>query len=258
MKKIVILILAGFFLITNSLVITVTASDDYKFSIKSMGCNPEQPVKNSRINFWVFVSVEGENPCVDVQGWLDGEPIKVSGNMGDLILVHLIIDSQKCYFPVVWPNDDRPHTLKFEVDVLNHYDETNEADNIFEKTLTAGNSNQNQPPTRPACNYERSTNKIIARSTDPNPTDMIRYGISWNNDRNVDLWTDYHHSNEKVTINCEEKKGVFGIIAQDSKGAQSAFTSVSSNTNIPNFPILSKILEKYPNAFPILRSILNI
>jgi hypothetical protein len=258
MKKIIVVLLAGFFLITNSLTITVNANDNCEFSIKSMGCNPEQPVKNSRINFWVFVSVEGENPCVDVQGWLDGEPIRVSGNMGDLILVHLIVDSQKCYFPIVWPNDDKAHKLKFQVDVLNHYDEANEADNIFEKTLTASNSNRNQPPTKPICNYEKNTGKIIARSTDPNPTDMIRYGVSWNNNRNVDQWTNYHDSNEKVTINCEGKEGTFGIIAQDDKGAFSACTSISSNNNIQKFPILSKIIEKYPNAFPILRCILNI
>ena len=160
MKKSIILSIAGVLFLTSFMTFTVGANDGYNFSIKSMGCNPEQPVGGSRINFWVYVSVKGNNPCVDVQGWIDGEPIKLPSPLGPLTLYHLIIDDAKCYFPVMqWPDDGKPHTVKFMVDAFNHYDETNEEDNIFEKTFYPTCSPQSPTTTNPSTTT--STNILL-------------------------------------------------------------------------------------------------
>ena len=139
MKQIIVILIASLVLIPSLISLTASA-DSYNFSITSVRSNPEKPVKGSRVNFIVDVTLKGENPCVDVHGFIDGRPITVNGNMGKLILAHLIIQSQSVYFPVTWPNDDKPHTLKFVVDYLGQYDETNEKDNVYTITLTADSS----------------------------------------------------------------------------------------------------------------------
>jgi len=88
--------------------------------------------------------------------------------------------------------------------------------------------------------------------------DEIRYGASWNNNRNVDFWSDFYPSGETVIIYAGYNiTGKVGVIAEDVYGAQSDWGSVRSKTKNINTPFLT-FLENHPNLFPLLRKILGL
>ena len=111
----------------------------------------------------------------------------------------------------------------------------------------------NKPPTIPNCIYDKKNDELMVNSTDTNG-DQIRYGVSWNNDQNVDDWTEFYDSGVLVKIDCEGNKGPIGVIAEDVNGAQSGWVSVNSKVISINIPL---ILEKLFYRFPFMVKILN-
>jgi len=83
------------------------------------------------------------------------------------------------------------------------------------------------PPTKPTCTYDKKNNEITVTSTDAD-ADQIRYGVSWNNDQNVDEWTTLYNSGVAAKIDCEGKNGTVGVIAEDATGRQSRWVSVNT------------------------------
>lgn len=110
------------------------------------------------------------------------------------------------------------------------------------------------PPNIPTCSYNWINNELKVSSMDLEGDD-IRYGISWNNDGNVDNWTEFYDSGAEVSINCQDRKGVVGVIAEDELGAQSGWASVKAENLGLAHSILLRFTEIFPNAFPILQQI---
>jgi len=115
----------------------------------------------------------------------------------------------------------------------------------------------NNAPNKPTCRYDKNNNELVVTSTDPDG-DQIRFGVSWDNDGNVDEWTGYYNSNDEVEIDCGDHKGTAGVIAEDENGAQSPWNSVDIKSKAKSYPILAKLLELFPNAFPMLRTLLGL
>jgi len=111
------------------------------------------------------------------------------------------------------------------------------------------------PPNIPTCNYEKESDELNVTSMDIEG-DRVKYGVSWNNDGNVDQWTELHDSDAEVRINCEGRKGVVGVIAEDEFGAQSEWTSVKVKNKTFNTLFLT-FLHNHPNMFPIPRQLLQ-
>ena len=116
--------------------------------------------------------------------------------------------------------------------------------------------NLNSPPTNPTCSFDGSDNVLIVHSYDPDE-DKIRYGISWENNQDIDIWTDYFNSSNNVEIDCSRKNGTVGVIAEDEHGLQSEWISVKSKNKVTECPILNWFLEKLIQCFPFFEKILN-
>jgi len=115
----------------------------------------------------------------------------------------------------------------------------------------------NNAPNKPTCRYDKDNNEIVVSTTDVDG-DQIRFGVSWDNDGNIDEWTGYYNSGDDAEIDCGERKGTAGVIAEDENGAQGPWNSVDVNSKAKSHPILAKLLELFPNAFPILRALLGL
>jgi hypothetical protein len=111
----------------------------------------------------------------------------------------------------------------------------------------------NKPPAIPNCIYDKKNDELMVNSTDTNG-DKIRYGVSWNNDQNVNNWTEFYDSGVLVTVDCEGNNGPIGVIAEDVNGAQSGWVSVTSNVISTKIPL---ILERFFQHFPFMIRILN-
>jgi len=112
------------------------------------------------------------------------------------------------------------------------------------------------PPDEPSVSYNKKTDELVIRATDPDDDD-IRYGISWNNDQNVDAWTDYYPSGESARMDCEGKEGTVGVIAQDANGAYSSWVSVKSKEKSVEYQIFDLLLDRLFYRFPFFEKILN-
>jgi hypothetical protein len=112
----------------------------------------------------------------------------------------------------------------------------------------------NLPPQKPTCNYNKDNNKLIVSAIDPDG-DQVKFGVSWNNDGNVDQWTGFYNSGDEEEIDCGEHKGTAGIIAEDEHGKQSSWNSVDVNSKAKSYNILAKLLDLFPFAFPFLRAL---
>jgi parallel beta-helix repeat protein len=110
----------------------------------------------------------------------------------------------------------------------------------------------NNPPSKPKCRYIRKDNEIIVTSSDID-LDMIRYGVSWSNNGEIDFWTDYYNSGEDVHIVCEEIEGEVGVIAEDEKGSQSPWNFVKEKSvNHPR--TIDNIIQRLLAYFPIYKN----
>ena len=66
--------------------------------------------------------------------------------------------------------------------------------------------NGNHPPNKPTCIYDKSTDELVVKAIDPDG-DQLRYGVDWNNDMNIDQWTDLVPSETDQRIKCDGRKG---------------------------------------------------
>jgi hypothetical protein len=115
----------------------------------------------------------------------------------------------------------------------------------------------NLAPSTPTVRYEQSSDTLVVSSTDPDG-DQIRYGVSWNNDGNIDEWTDLHDSGVDVSIDCGDREGTVGVIAEDENGAQSDWVSATPKNKLVINSLIARFLDRIANAFPILRHLLKI
>jgi hypothetical protein len=256
MKKILAIVIVGMFLMlgatTVSAVQTETMSstgDGINFAIEDVTYEPQPPNKGEIVTFHVTVSFEGWDKIVKVQLYCNGNEVEGSYNYA-----HPDMPTVDIYYQ--WPNSDSGYTIKIMVDPDERYEETDETDNTWEETISAGGVNQ--PPSKPTYSYDKDSDTLTVSSTDPNPGDTIRYGLSWNNDRNVDKWTEYYASGVGVSIDCEGKKGPFGVIAEDNHGAQSDWATIKSKSKQSANPIVLRFLGMFPNAFPLLKLLLTL
>jgi len=111
----------------------------------------------------------------------------------------------------------------------------------------------NAPPNKPSATYKKDTDELIISATDSD-NDQIRYGISWDNDYIVDQWTGFVGSGTEQSINCNDRKGTVGVIAEDELGAQSDWVSVTSKTKAFN---LQLFLQRFFQCFPFFEKILK-
>ena len=141
MKKTIILLVAGIILLPSFLVAPVTAENNQNISITNVTYNPNPPLRNKYALFIVHVSIEEINrsEAFFATCYIDGEQIQVLVNGEWLYLVDCVLCDRhyyKLYYSVLWPDDNKQHTIKFVVDWGNKIDETNEKDNIKSLTLT--------------------------------------------------------------------------------------------------------------------------
>ena len=83
----------------------------------------------------------------------------------------------------------------------------------------------NNPPNKPLATYRQDTDEIVINTEDPNGN-QIRYGVSWNNDKNVNQWTGFVDSGTEQKIDCNGRTGTVGVVAEDEFGAQSDWVTV--------------------------------
>ncbi len=113
---------------------------------------------------------------------------------------------------------------------------------------------KNQPPNKPTCSYDRSSDELVVTATDPDEN-QVKYGIDWDKDENVDQWTALVDSGTEQRIDCGGKKGTVGVIAEDEHGAQSEIVSVTAKSK----QYISRpfdFLQNYPRLLEILKCIL--
>lgn len=114
----------------------------------------------------------------------------------------------------------------------------------------------NNAPNRPSCSYEPITDVLIISATDPDNHE-VKYGVSWDDDENIDTWTEYVPSGTEKQISCGGRKGTVGVIAEDEHGAQSSWISETAKNKTNNTPFL-RFLQNHPNLFPLLQRILGL
>ncbi|MEA3458468.1 MAG: PKD domain-containing protein, partial [Candidatus Thermoplasmatota archaeon] len=115
----------------------------------------------------------------------------------------------------------------------------------------------NNPPNRPACSYDRSSDQLRVSATDPDG-DQIKYGVDWDNDGTVDQWTGLVPSGTQQSISCGGRTGTAAVVAEDEHGAQSDWVSIKSkNKPYINTPFL-QFLENHQHMFPLLRQLLEL
>ncbi|MCK4347681.1 MAG: hypothetical protein KAW47_03605, partial [Thermoplasmatales archaeon] len=82
--------------------------------------------------------------------------------------------------------------------------------------------------------------------------------VDWENDGIIDQWTELLDSGVEVRIDCEERTGPFGVMAEDEHGGQSDCISVKSkNKSYINTPFL-RFLENHPHMFSVLRYLMKL
>lgn len=113
----------------------------------------------------------------------------------------------------------------------------------------------NQPPMNPSILYKRSNDKLIIKAIDGDG-DQIRYGISWYNNGNVDLWTDFYDSGEETRVDVGGRTGTVGVLAEDEHGAQSDWVSVKSKSRPYCFSFFEWFIQYFPFFEKILKQII--
>jgi hypothetical protein len=122
-----------------------------------------------------------------------------------------------------------------------------------ERPIIGGSANG-----KPGVEYTYSFNTL-----DPYAADVYYY-IDWG-DSNFEDWIGPYNSGEKVSIShtwSEEDTYTIRAKARNIYSAESDWTTLEVtmpvNQQITTYPILQRILELFPNAFPILRIILGL
>lgn len=132
--------------------------------------------------------------------------------------------------------------------------------------LHIGNIN-NQPPNNPTIDgptrgYNGREYEYTFKSIDPN-NDEVYYYIDWGDGSYVD-WFGPYESGEEVTVSHTwDEQGEYNIRAKtkDIFEAESEWgtlqVTMPVNQHSYSFPLLQRILELFPNAFPILRYLIE-
>ena len=102
-------------------------------------------------------------------------------------------------------------------------------------------SDSNLPPCSPSTDYDRFNHLLSIISIDPEG-DKIRYGISWDNDKTVDEWTVFCESGTYIYVVCNNRRGTFGVVAEDEYGAQSDWVSQKSKSNYMHIFMMKNFL----------------
>ena len=151
-----------------------------------------------------------------------GDPVQMNDEDGSVVAEENCIDVHEA--GIVWV-DNR---------------ELNDYQNIYYVELPA----TGVPPTNPTCTYDKKNKEITVVSTDEDG-DQIRYGVSWNNTQVVDEWTTYYNSGVEAKIDVEGKEGKVGVIAEDTNGARSGWTSVTPKSKSFSYPsFISEIIYR--------------
>ncbi|PNX50466.1 MAG: hypothetical protein BV456_06625, partial [Thermoplasmata archaeon M8B2D] len=130
-------------------------------------------------------------------------------------------------------------------------DDRNDAYNIYYAPLPG----TGEPPATPTATYDKQNDELTVSSTDPDG-DQIRYGVSWNNDQNVDEWTTFVNSGTPATIDCGGREGTVGVIAEDSNGLQSAWTSIAPKNKPMGLQLL--LMELFPQLYKLIQNLLQL
>ncbi|PNX51300.1 MAG: hypothetical protein BV456_03720 [Thermoplasmata archaeon M8B2D] len=130
-------------------------------------------------------------------------------------------------------------------------DDRNDAYNIYYAPLPG----TGEPPATPTATYDKKSDELTVTSTDPDG-DQIRYGVSWNNDQNVDEWTTFVNSGTPATIDCGGREGTVGVIAEDSNGLQSGWTSVAPKNKPMGLQLL--LMELFPQLYKLIQNLLQL
>ena len=115
----------------------------------------------------------------------------------------------------------------------------------------------NNPPDKPSVDYDINNNELIIRANDPDG-DQVRYGFDWDNDQIVDKWIGFYDSGVTIKIDCEERNGDIGVIAEDEYGAQSEWVYQKSKSKVLLSSPVASIIERLIEYFPMLEQILKL
>jgi hypothetical protein len=140
------------------------------------------------------------------------------------------------------------------------------SDAIVTKISPSWTNNPPGQPTTPSGPTKGKTGVLYPYQTDSVYPEghKVRYGWDWDGDSVVDEWVDnsgaYYNSGATITTNHSwASKGTYNIkvIAEDIHGAQSSWSN-SLAVKIPRirsstFPLIIRILQRYPNIFSLLR-----
>jgi len=103
---------------------------------------------------------------------------------------------------------------------------------------------ENNPPNEPSISYDKVEDELSITAIDPDGN-KIRYGIDWDNDCNVDQWTELVDSGTEQKIDCEGRKGTVDVISEDEYGAQSEWVSVTSKSKTYYFSLLERFFQRF-------------
>ncbi len=145
---------------------------------------------------------------------------------------------------------------------------TDSGDNTANDATWAGIEKDISPPNAPTINGPvRPTEGIeyeyTFETTDPNGDDVYYY-IEWGEYSNVGEWIGPYSSGEQIILTHTWNKGTYTIKAKakDVYDQESEWgyleVSVPVNQQVDMHPLFQRILERFPNAFPILRYLLGL
>ena len=149
----------------------------------------------------------------------------------------------------IYPSDD------LGVVVLTNGPGSNNINPLVSELYEYGKEITNKPPANPTVIYDKENNELVIKSVDPDDN-KIRYGVSWENNQNIDYWTDYYNSSLEIRIDCQNHKNTVGVITEDEYGGQSEWISVTSKIKSYISP-LQLFLDKLSHSFQIFEKILN-
>ena len=113
----------------------------------------------------------------------------------------------------------------------------------------------NNAPNKPTCKYSKNNDEIVISTIDTDG-DIVRFGISWNNENTVDEWTEQVESGTEVRVDCNGRSGTVGVIAEDEHGARSAWISEDTNARFLSHPILLRFITILECRFQALFNLL--
>jgi hypothetical protein len=174
---------------------------------------PESVVFNPGTKYWISIYGIGD---------LYPQSFVASHNesMGGIRLNEFNLKSQYWYDQGFYPSNNWFNVSEYEA--------------IYDINFMLLDYPVNYAPNEPSCVYDADNDEIVISTIDLDG-DNIRYGVSWDNDGDIDQWTEFLESGEEVRISCEGKEGKIGVIAEDVYGHRSDWVSVKGENKL-NMP----------------------